>query len=360
MGHSIIIENILKKSRFLTIWLFIAMAFFQSPFLAAQERTAPGVIVAQVETRSFPLSAEALGNARANESVDIRPKITATLTEILFKEGQEVEAGDVLVKLDNLEQVADLAAAQAALVDSEASFNRSSELFKSNVVAKSQLLQDEAKKIADEAMVSVTQKRLDDTVVRAPFAGRIGLRRVSLGSLVGPGTVITTLDDTHVIKIDFDLPEIYLSRLEPGLKVLAQSAAYPDQAFSGEVSSVDTRVDPVSRTVRVRSVMQNPDGHLRPGMFLTVKLLNDSVEALVIPERALIPERSVQYVYVVGDNQLVEKRTVQIGRRRPGEVEIVSGLNEGETVIVDGTQKAREGQAVSIIGTETKRDSDQS
>ena len=349
----------MKKSRFLTIWLFIAMAFFQSPFLAAQGRPAPGVIVAQAETRSFPLSAEALGNARANESVDIRPKITATLTEILFEEGQEVEAGDVLVKLDNLEQVADLAAAQAALVDSEASYNRSSELFKSNVVAKSQLLQDEAKKIADEAMVSVTQKRLDDTIVRAPFAGRIGLRRVSLGSLVGPGTVITTLDDTHVIKIDFDLPEIYLSRLEQGLKVFAQSAAYPDHEFSGEVSSVDTRVDPISRTVRVRSVMQNPDGHLRPGMFLTVKLLNDSVEALVIPERALIPERSVQYVYVVGDNQLVEKRTVQIGRRRPGEVEIVSGLSAGETVIVDGTQKAREGRAVSIIETETNRDSDQ-
>jgi len=99
----------------------------------------------------------------------------------------------------------------------------------------------------------------------------------------------------------------------------------------------------------VRSVMQNTDGHLRPGMFLTVNLLNDSIEALVIPERALIPERSVQFVFVVGDNQLVEKRTVQIGRRRPGEVEILTGLSAGETVIVDGTQKAREGQAVSIL-----------
>ena len=185
--------------------------------------------VAQAQVRSFPLSAEALGNARSNESIDIRPKITATLTEILFEEGQEVEAGDVLVKLDDLEQVADLAAARAALVDTEASYNRSSELFRTNVVSKSQLLQDEAKKIADEAMVSVAEKRFADTIVRAPFAGRIGLRRVSLGSLLGPDTVITTLDDTHIIKVDFDLPEIYLSRLEPGLKVLAHSAAYPDQ-----------------------------------------------------------------------------------------------------------------------------------
>lgn len=311
------------------------------------------MVVDQAQVKSFPLSAEALGNARANESVDIRPKITATLTEILFEEGQAVEAGEVLVKLDNLEQVADLAAAQAALVDSEASYRRSSELFRTNVVAKSQLLQDEAKKIADEAMVSVAQKRLADTVVRAPFAGRIGLRRVSLGSLLGPGTIITTIDDTHVIKIDFDLPEIYLSRLEQGLKVIAHSAAYPDHDFTGEVSSVDTRVDPISRTVRVRSVMKNDDGYLRPGMFLTVNLLNDTVEALLIPERALVPERSVQYVFVVDDNQIAEKRTVQIGRRRPGEVEIISGLSAGEKVIVDGTQKARDGKAVKVLIRET-------
>lgn len=337
-------ENTLKYSLKQTALLVISGLLYHSVLVAA-----PGVVVARAEVKSFPLSAEALGNARANESVDIRPKISATLTEILFEEGQEVEAGDVLVKLDNLEQVADLAAARAALVDSEASFRRSSELFRTNVVAKSQLLQDEAKKVADEALVSVAEKRLADTIVRAPFAGRLGLRRVSIGSLVNPNTVITTLDDTHIIKVDFDLPEIYLSRLEPGLRVLAHSAAFPDHDFTGEVSSVDTRVDPVSRTVRVRSIMPNTEGHLRPGMFLTVNLLNDSVEALVIPERALIPERSVQYVYVVGDNQLVEKRAVQIGRRRPGEVEIVSGLSAGEAVIVDGTQKARAGQPVEIL-----------
>jgi len=267
----------LKQSRPLTTRLAIALCLYCPVLFAAPGAAPPTVVVAQAEVKSFPLSAEALGNARANESVDIRPKITAALTEILFEEGQAVEAGDVLVKLDNLEQVADLAAARAALVDSESSYRRSSELFKTNVVSKSQLLQDEARKIADEAMASVAEKRLADTVVRAPFAGRLGLRRVSIGSLVSPNTVITTLDDTHVIKVDFDLPEIYLSRLEPGLKVLAHSAAFADHEFTGLVSSVDTRVDPVSRTVRVRSVMPNTDGHLRPGMFLTVNLLNDTI-----------------------------------------------------------------------------------
>ena len=334
----------------------LVLLMLNGPELYAQrQETVPAVVVVTAEIKSFPLAAEALGNARANESVDIRPKITATITEIHFEEGQAVPVGDVLVKLDNLEQVADLAAARAALVDSEASYQRSSELFRTNVVAKSQLLQDEAKKIADEAMVSVAEARMADTIVRAPFAGRIGLRRVSLGSLVGPTTVITTLDDTDTIKIDFDLPEVYLSRLTPGLTVKAHSAAWPDHEFTGLVSSIDTRVDPVSRTIRVRSVMPNPGGQLRPGMFMTVTLLNESIEAMMIPERALVPERSAQYVLVVDENQRVERREVRIGRRRPGEVEILSGLSTGERVIVDGIQKARDGQVVKIlVPTQTK------
>jgi membrane fusion protein (multidrug efflux system) len=342
----------LKNTRVFAV-NFTIMLLLSCPVLfAAGEQMAPGVVVEVAEIRSFPLSAEALGNARSNESVDIRPKITASLMEILFEEGQVVKAGDMLVKLDDLEPVADLAAAKAALVESEASYQRSKELFKTKVGSQSQLLQDESRKISSEAMVAVAEARMAETIVRAPFDGRIGLRRVSVGSLVGPATVITTLDDTSVIKVDFDLPEVYLSRLTPGLTVRARSAAWPDEEFVGSVSSVDTRVDPVSRTIRVRSRMPNDNGHLRPGMFLTVTLLNDSVEALLIPERALIPERSIQYVFVVGDDLIATRRAVSIGRRRPGEVEILDGLSAGERVIVDGTQKARDGQAVRILPRE--------
>ena len=170
-----------------------------------------------------------------------------------------------------------------------------------------------------------------------------------MGSLVGPTTVITTLDDMATIKLDFDLPEVYLSRLQPGLTVKASSAAWPDQLFTGTVSSVDTRVDPISRSIKVRSLLQNDEGYLRPGMFLTVTLLNENVSALMIPEEALIPERNVQSVFVVDENQVAELRPVKIGRRRPGEVEILQGLKEGDRVIIDGTQKARNGQAVKIL-----------
>lgn len=317
----------------------------------AQDREPPGVVVSEASMKSFPLAVEALGNALANEAIEIRPEITARLTAIRFAEGEMVEAGDVLVELENVEPLADLAAARATLVDSEAQYRRSRELFKTQVVAESQLQQLEAKREADRAAVAAAEARVADTVIRAPFAGRLGLRRVSVGSLVSPATVITTLDDIRSIKLDFAIPEVFLSRIQPGLAVRARSAAWPELEFLGTVSSVDSRVDPVSRTVTVRSVIPNPEGRLRAGMFLTVTLLKEDVLALMVPEQALVPERSTQSVLVVNEDSVVERRMVETGRRRPGEVEILEGLAAGERVIVEGTQKARDGEPVRVVSS---------
>ncbi len=161
--------------------------------------------------------------------------------------------------------------------------------------------------------------------------------------------MITTLDDTSRIKLDFDVPEVFLARLQPGLTVTARSAAWPDDAFVGRVASVDTRVDPVSRTLTVRALVPNESGRLRPGMFLTVTLLKEDVTALVVPEQAIVPERSQQFVFVVGDDGVVERREVRSGRRRPGEVEILDGLAAGERVITEGTQKVRAGVTVRVV-----------
>ena len=332
---------------FFRILLAALTAFLAHAALAQQK--APGVIVATAHIQPFPLSSEALGNARANEAVDIRPEVTAAVTEILFEEGQEVQRGDVLLRLESSEPLADLAAAKAALVDSESQYRRSAELFKTRVVSASQLEQIEAQRDADQAAVKASESRLAHTVIRAPFDGQLGLRRVSVGSIVSPSTIITTLDDTSQIKLDFDVPEVFLSRLEKGLVVTARSAAWPDLVFAGKVISIDTRVDPVSRTITVRALLPNEDARLRPGMFLTVSLLKDDVRALMVPEEAVVPERSKQFVLVVDADTIVERREVRTGRRRPGQVEIVEGLVDGEKVIVEGTQKARGGQAVTVI-----------
>jgi membrane fusion protein (multidrug efflux system) len=331
------------------LFLTLALLAASGGLFAQPGDGVPGVVIAEARVKPFPLSAEALGNTRANEAIDVRPQITAAVTAIEFAEGQRVEAGDVLVRLESSEPLADLAVARAALVDSQSQFRRAEELYRTRVVSESELEQLEARRDADEAAVRAAESRLAQTVLRAPFAGDIGLRRVSLGSIVNPSTVITTLDDTSRIKLDFDVPEVFISRLQKGLTVAARSAAWPNMVFRGEVISVDTRVDPVSRTVTVRAILPNDDRRLLPGMFLTVTLLKDDVEALLVPEQAIVPERSKQFVFVVDANDRVERREVTTGRRRPGEVEIVDGLQPGERVITEGTQKVRDGGTVIEI-----------
>ncbi len=311
---------------------------------------APAVIVARATTLSFPLAVEALGTAKANESIEVRAQVSEVVTAIHFTEGQRVETGDVLVELESSEAVADVAEARANLMEVENQLRRSRKLFETRAVAASELDQRIARRDATKAALAAAQSRLADSKVRAPFAGRVGLRRVSLGSLVTPTTVITTLDDMDTIKLDFDVPETAIARLEEGLLVKAHSAAWPELEFRGRVSAIDTRVDPVSRMLTVRSLIPNDEGRLRPGMFLTVELLHAEVTALVIPEQAIVPEQSRQYVFVVGSDSRIEKREVRTGRRRPGQVEILTGLADGERVVAEGTQKARPGKTVEIVG----------
>jgi membrane fusion protein (multidrug efflux system) len=166
-----------------------------------------------------------------------------------------------------------------------------------------------------------------------------------VGTLISPGSVITTLDDTSVIKLDFSVPENFLATLREGLVVRATAPAFPGRAFAGKVASIDSRVDQATRSVTVRALLANEDGALRPGMFLNVALANDEREALVIPEEALTPEAERQYVFVVADGK-AERREVRIGGRRPGTVEILAGLAAGEQVVIEGTQKVRDGSVV--------------
>lgn len=302
------------------------------------------VVTAPVVEKQVAVEVEALGTARANEAVEITSKAANTVVAVRFEEGQLVRRGQLLVELDGAQARADLAAAQAALAESRSAYARSKDLFTQQALSQAQLETIEATLLANEARVAAASARLADTQVRAPFDGRVGLRRVSVGALVSPGTVITTLDDTSTMKVDFDVPEVFLAVLNPGLDVAARSAAYAQEAFTGEVESVDSRVDPVTRTIKVRARLPNPDGSLRPGMFLTVRVSRDPLPGLVVPEQALVPERGKTYVFVLADGRIA-RREVVIGRRTPGEVELTTGVEAGERVVIEGTQKVRDGSA---------------
>lgn len=282
--------------------------------------------------------------------MEIRPRISKAIASIRFTEGQHVGKGDVLVTLDDAELRAAVAVAKATLIETESQYRRGEELQQSGLIPESELDRLRASRDADRATLEAAEARLADTVVRAPFSGRVGLRRVSVGSMVTPSSVITTLDDTNPMKIDFDVPETVLGLVARGLPIVTRSAAWPDSVFRGRVDAIDTRVDPVSRTITVRGVLPNPAGRLKPGMFLTVSLLRRNVTAVVVPEQAIVPIQSRQFVLVVGKDLVVERREVQTGRRAPGRVEIRSGLAPGEIVVAEGTQKARDGGTVRIVG----------
>jgi membrane fusion protein (multidrug efflux system) len=305
------------------------------------------VVTTSPVKKEFAHEVEALGTVRANESVDVTAKVADRVAAIHFTEGQQVRKGQVLVELDSAEARADLAAAEAAERDSRSQYKRSQELYQTRALSEAQLEQLQATMLANEARVAAAQSRVNDRIISAPFSGRVGLRNVSLGGLVSPGAVITTLDDLSVVKLDFSVPEVFLATLQPGLTVSASSGAYPGQSFSGRVASVDTRVDPTTRSVAIRALIDNRDGRLRPGMFMTLKLVRMEGEALMLPEQAIVPENERHYVFVVADGR-AQKREVTIGRRRPGEVEILEGLTPEDQVVVEGTLNLREGSAVRV------------
>lgn len=312
---------------------------------AALQVPAITVLTSAVQQRPLNVAIEAIGTAGANEAVSVTAKTANIVTAVRFNDGQAVNAGQVLVELDRGQVEADLAAANAAFEESRSQVNRSRELFNTQALSAAQYEQLEATMKANQARVDAAKARLADTYIRAPFSGHVGLRRVSLGALISPGTVVTTLDDISSIKVDFAVPEMYVGQLRAGQEVSAHTNAYPGRSFTGRVVSVDSRVDPTARAVTVRAVVPNREGLLKPGMFLTVSVAQDRGPALVVPEEALVPEQARQFVFVV-DGGRVAKREVTTGRREPGFVEVTAGLAAGERVVIEGTLKLRDGAMV--------------
>lgn len=304
------------------------------------------VATAVTVVKPLGLDIEAVGTARANEAVEITSKTSNLVTAIRFREGDQVKAGEVLVELDSAEARAALAEAEAALADSERQFVRSRDLAASQALSASSLDQIEATLKGNRARVEAARARLSDTTIRAGFAGRTGFRRVSVGSIVSPGTVITTLDDTSLIKLDFTVPDTYLFALRPGLSMTASTAGLRGRKFEGKITNLDSRVDPVTRSMYVRAEIPNPDGAIRPGMFMTVTLQADVLPALIVPEAAIVPEQGRVYVFVV-DGAVAQRREVTIGRRKPGEVEVLAGVKEGDRVVIEGTQNLQDGAKVN-------------
>lgn len=313
------------------------------------------VATAEVTEREFADIVTALGTARANESVAITAKVSDTISRIGFDSGERVVSGQVLIEQTDREEAAALNEARATRREAQQEQERFRDLAERGIAPSQRVQETEAALDRAIARVGAVEARMADRIIRAPFDGRVGLRNISVGELVGPGDVIATLDDDSVIKLDFTVPERFFAALEAGIPLRARSDAYPDRVFEGVIAEVETRIDPVTRSVIVRAEIPNPDGLLRPGMFMTVEIRRGERVRPAIPEGALIRVSDDAFVYVVVETETghsVQRRPVDVGLRTSGVLEILSGLEAGEQVVSEGTHRVQPGMPVQIAGAQ--------
>lgn len=340
--------------------MFLAIAFLS--LLAACGRDGsrtqrdrgepPAVPVTTRQLRPQPWndSLQALGTVRARESITVTAKVSETVQRVHFESGDEVAKGAPLVTLSGQAQVAALAEAQAAADEAEKLYRRQSGLADRQLIAHAALDTQRAARDAARARVAQIQAQLGDRVIRAPFAGVLGIRQVSPGALVTPGTAVATLDDISRVYVDFPVPEAALALVAPGQRVTARSEVYADRTFEGVVRTVDARIDETTRAATVRADFANADRALRPGMLLRVVLQRPERQALLVPEIAVVQVGTESFVFRVGADGRVERVGVKIGVRRDGLAEITQGVAAGERIVIDGTGKLRPGSRVVEAG----------
>ncbi|MEQ8406361.1 MAG: efflux RND transporter periplasmic adaptor subunit [Oceanicaulis sp.] len=310
------------------------------------------VAVHTVETHEFADVVEALGTARANESVTITAKVSDVIARLEFDSGERVEAGQILVELADAEEAAGLSEARATLRETTRDVERTRDLTERGVAPRSRLDEAVAAVERARARVSAIEARVADRIIRAPFSGVVGLRNVSEGELVRPGDVIARLHDASVIKLDFTVPERFLSVIETGQTVRARSDAWLETVFEGEVDQIDSRVDEATRAVTVRALIDNADGQLRPGMLMTVSLRRAERERPAVPGAAIVRLDEAAYVFMLdesGDGARAVRRDVALGQRTAGVVEVVEGLQPGDRIIAEGVHRLSDGAPVQVM-----------
>tara|TARA_R110002096_G_scaffold95425_2_gene213942 strand:- start:3818 stop:4915 length:1098 start_codon:yes stop_codon:yes gene_type:complete len=311
---------------------------------------------AKVETtkvvdRWFADEFEALGTVRALEAIDLSSNVTERVASIHFEDGDAVEKGKLLVQLENSEEMAILRGAEAQEAEQEREIKRLEGLVQGGAVSEVRLEEHLTRRDIARQAVEEARAQIQDRQIKAPFDGVLGFRRVSAGALVEPGDLIATLDILDPVKLDFTVPETFLSDLKSGLELQAETEAFPGELFSGKVTQIDTRVNPVTRSATVRAEVPNPNNRLRPGMLMTTTLVKRRKQSLSVPERSLVSVLSDHFVFVLNGEETVKRVKITIGRRVPGFVEVLAGLTKGDTIVTDGLIGLVDGRSVEITGT---------
>jgi len=360
----VLIMKAIKYALSRSLWRLIYGFVLSSPLFfcsaIAQSSNPTPVFVAVVERQHFVDKLEALGSLKANENVELTSTVTELVTRINFEDGQRVVKGDVLVEMDADEELAEQAEEQSRIDEAQRQVNRLKPLIARGAASKSALDERQRELQTARARMKAILSRINKRQITAPFDGVVGLRNISVGSLAQPGTQVTTIDDDSVMKLDFSVPEVFLSTLLAGVKIEATSAAYPEDVFRGEIASVDSRINPVTRAIIVRAHLDNALQKLKPGLLMQIALQKNPRQALVVPEEAVIANGRENSVWLIVEKNavtVVERRPVSIGVRRDGWVEIRDGLISGQQVVTHGTLRVRPGAEVSVMAVERDNES---
>ncbi|MET0275185.1 MAG: efflux RND transporter periplasmic adaptor subunit [Phenylobacterium sp.] len=311
------------------------------------------VSVIAVQPHTFTDAIEVLGVAKGRQSVTLTAAATQLVERVRFTDGQSVPRGAVLVELKDTEQNAGTAQAQARLVQAKRAYDRYVTLGQKGFASKAQIDEFEAAWRSAQADVAAAQARQGDRLIRAPFAGVVGLSDVAPGALVNPGAPIVTLDDVSAIRVDFQVPERYLAQVADGQAITASVDAYPGETIAGRIANLDTRIDERTRAMTARAEFPNGQRRLKPGMMMRVSIARGQRQSLGVQEAAVSVQGDSAFVYVLrqaGDRTTAEQRPVVTGIRQGGFVEIKEGLRAGERLVADGLNKVQPGQAVRVVG----------
>ncbi len=314
----------------------------------------PGAFALPVETArvaatNLSLDATAVGSLRSNESVILRPETSGRISLINFKDGSRVAKGTLLIALDAAMQQAEYDQAKANLGLAQVNLKRSRELFEKKFVSQQALDNVEAAVKVQDATLALAQAKLDKTQIKAPFAGVVGIRNVSVGDYVKEGQELINLEDIGTLKIDFRLPESALGQLKSGQTVEVTTDALPQRKFVATLDAINPLVDTGGRSISCLAHLSNAENLLRPGMFVRVRLIfEERRDVLMLPEQAIVPDPNAAFVFRVSDGK-AERVVVRTGLRKNAQVEVVEGLKAGDEIVIAGQMKLRDGAPVSPI-----------
>ena len=307
----------------------------------------------KVERLALPQGITAVGSLRSDESITLRPEVAGRISAIQFREGERVAKGAPLVKLDPSVTQAELQQAQANMVLAKAKYDRAIDLQGKGFISGQARDEAENNLKVGEAALALARAKLAKLSIEAPFSGIIGLRSVSVGDYVKEGADMVNLEAIDPLKVDFRVPEIYLSQIRVGQSLQMTLDAVPGKTYEGKVFAINPLVDAAGRAVVIRAQVRNQDTTLRPGMFARVRLLtHEKQEALVVPEQAIVPQGDEWFVFRVVDGK-AQRAKVEIGQRRDGKAEVMKGLRDGDVVVTAGQLKIRDGVPVQVAAVQS-------